>query len=108
MRTDPVNQCWEDFEKATPDDVEGLAQKVTHLYLRVAGYGNLVIVFDCLSRHSPPRYNSWRDTWKKHSKNKDSSFGTAIRAFQHELREERWKREVRERSDIHRCGGYDS
>jgi len=80
-----AGQIWLSFARADDNVREDLAQKATNLYLRMACYGNLVQVFDSLANHSPQKYNSWRDEWKKQSKNPDNSFSTAKNNFRCEL-----------------------
>jgi hypothetical protein len=101
------SKCWVEFGKSEPETVEDIAQQATNLYLRVASYGQLVQVFYSLSDYCPEKYNTWRDTWKEHFKNKDSSFETALRNFRQKLCEARKKESVVEHEDLHGCIGYD-
>jgi hypothetical protein len=102
------SKCWVAFGKPEPaETVEDIAQQATNLYLRVASYGQLVQVFDSLSEYCPKKYKTWRDTWKKHFKNKDSSFETALRNFRQELCEARKKEAVPEIECLHECYNYD-
>jgi hypothetical protein len=63
---------WEDFGKATPEQKEDFAQEATHLLLRVAGYNQLLLVFDNMSNHFDKKYGKWRETWKRQLKNNDN------------------------------------
>jgi hypothetical protein len=63
---------WAGFCTAESETKEEFAQEATHLLLRVAGYGHLVQVFDALSHLCPPKYDTWRQTWKQQLKDKNN------------------------------------
>jgi hypothetical protein len=88
-------ECWLEFRKAgAAEDVESTAQQATHLYLRIAGYGYLVQVFDYVSHKCPKVYNDWREKWKNQTKLPGSParhFRAALEDFQKELRQRREK-----------------
>ena len=107
-------ECWVAFGNAEPKHVETTAQQATHLYLRVAGYGQLVQVFDSVSHHCPEIYNDWREKWEKQTRTSglralgsNSNFGAAIKGFRSELIEERKKEHVLEPENIHKVYNYD-
>jgi hypothetical protein len=105
--SDSANR-WVAFEnRELIEAVEDIAQQATNLYLRVARYGPLVQVFESLSIYSPRPYQTWRDAWMNHFRNKDASFQTAIRDFQHEVREARKKESVTQVENSHEISGYD-
>lgn len=100
------SDCWEDFEKATPEVIENMAQQATHLYLRVAGYGRLVQVFDSLSNHCPDKYKTWWGEWKRQIKiqgsnprNSSNYLHAVLEAFQNDLAAKR-KEHARQREDM--------
>src|SRR5262249_47365201 len=100
---------------ADSKQVESAAQQATHLYLRVAGYGQLVQVFESVSRHCPDIYNDWREKWRKQTNVPGSRasgfaiyFRPVIEAFREELREERKKEYVPGEECIHTIPIYDN
>lgn len=107
-------ECWVAFETADPKHVESAAQQATHLYLRVAGYGQLIQVFDTVSSHCPDIYNDWREKWKKQTNvsgsptfGSGSYFRPAMEAFREELCEQRKKEYVPEMECMHTIYNYD-
>lgn len=79
-------KCWVAFDAAASEQKETMAQQATHLYLRVAGYGQLVHVFSEVSHRCPLKYNDWPGKWKQSTKGlANQSFDRALQDFREEL-----------------------
>jgi hypothetical protein len=79
-----IGAYWEGFCGATSEEKESFAQDATHLLLRVAGYGYLVHVFGAVSHLCPQKYNTWRQGWEGHLKNK-VMLDTVLEVFQDKI-----------------------
>ncbi len=101
-------ECWVAFEAASSEQKESIAQQATHLYLRVAGYGQLVQVFHEVSHDCPLKYNDWMNKWKRSTRGfAAESFKMALQQFRAELFASRKKEWVPDKEDIHDMTGYD-
>jgi hypothetical protein len=77
---------WADFSTSEAAEKEVFAQESTHLFLRVAGYGHLVNVFDSMSHLCPKEYDAWRQAWNQRQKSKDGDFTGVLEDFRTKTR----------------------